>query len=163
MKSRFLWFAVAVALGLTILMWKETREYKGPPPRTDVSVVMAAVGHLTGGHGCPSGFDQSTIVCEDSSGFWINMSFTCLVTGESLRTDDVRKLWPRREDFIVLRKCDGASVILWKPAHVAFGVTNLKIKLMSRDPDQIIKLMCGHENEAGTAEHGSTAGVPRKK
>jgi hypothetical protein len=70
------------------------------------------------------------------------MSFTCLVTGESLRTDEVRKLWPKREDFILLRKCDGASVILWKPVNVAFGVRNLKIELMSRDPNQIIKLMC---------------------
>ena len=158
MKGRFLWLALAIASGVTILMWRETTRYQGPPPRTDVSVVMAAVGHLTGGHGCPSGFEQSSMVCEDASGFRIDMRFTCLATGESIRTRDVRDMWPRRKDFVVVRRCGNISIILWKPAQVAFGVRNLRIELMSRNPDKIIKLMCGES--AKTTPGTSNAQTP---
>ncbi len=151
------WLAVVVALGLTGLMWHQTQLLKTRPPRTDLDVLVGAVGHLIVGHGCPSTLDLAQMACRFDA-LRIQMTFTCLATGESLSTRDVIDIWPRKKDFVVLRKCGNISIILWKPAQVAFGVRNLRIELMSRDPNKIIELMCGVA--AKTTPDRSVAGRP---
>jgi len=154
-RERFFWLAIVIALGVTVLFWRRVQLYKPPPPLTNVSVLTGAVGHLvTGGHGCPASLSETSMECSLDP-LRLRMTFICRTTGESLATRDVKDLWPKRQDFIVLRECGDASVILWKPARVAFGVRSLTIELMSRDPDRIIQLMCGESANATPAPGGS--------
>ena len=163
-EALFPLFAVIVALAVTLAVRHAARNAKPPAPPSAVSRLAGAVNHLLYGHGCPDrALNPKSMECEYDA-FRIRMSFYCKVTGERVTTEMVAGTHARKEDFAILQLCGDASVILWKPAHIAFGVRNLKIELMSRDPDQIIELMCGGSANATPATGGSPgggAGLPR--
>lgn len=144
-----------------------------PRPPTAIDVVRVIPDSLRNFHGCPDGWlNSETMVCFQQSGWVLRMVIRCKVTGEKLTTKMVDSIPFDVDQFETVATCPGVSVVLWKPAGMAFGVregkkwepgvpmseTGQRIELMSRDPDKIIKLMCGVASK--TTPDASDAGRP---
>lgn len=152
---------VSLALALTFVFWIESHKFslQTPISLTPVEVIRVIPDSLTNFHGCPSGFlSKETMDCYQESGWLPRMVIRCNTTGFALTTEMVKGIPSGRKEFVTLQECGEASVVYWKPAHVAFGIRNLKIESMSWDLNQIIKLMCG-DVPSTRSESGESSGV----
>jgi len=166
-----LW-AVPVAVGVMIYFgyFSTKTKVEKVKPITPIQAVTAIPLKLRYFHGCPNRvLDLEKMYCLEDFGWLPKMTIGCRVTGVELTTDMVANIPYDITDFEVLQSCPGVTLVLWKPARMAFGVRNgkkweagtpfretlPKIELMSRDPNQIIQLMCGESANATPAPGGS--------
>lgn len=135
--------AVFLAIAATLLMRNWVKNAPEPKPVTPVRITVWVVNHVLYGHGCPKwSLDQETMQCCFETGWSVRMEIRCVSTDTVLSTEMVEGLPDDESQFEVLRRCGECQVIRWKPAGFVFGTRGLKIEQMSRDPAQIIELMC---------------------
>lgn len=150
--------ALFIAVGVTAYVWRTSRSVPPSAPLTALRVAVGVANHVLYGGGCPNGyFDPETIVCTCNP-HTIEMTLTCKATGAVLSTDMVKGIPGDKNQFTTVAVCGESSVVAWAPAKFVFGVKNLEIELISRDPEKIIKMMCGGSSgpDAGQAAEGLT-------
>lgn len=166
-----LW-AFPVVVGVMIYIGYSIEGIKGkvekPRLPTPLDAVRMLPEKLLYFHGCPNPIlDADTMSCvQESKLLPMRMTIRCKVTGDELTTGMIHGIPFDVDQFENVASCPGVSVILWKPAGMAFGVrrgrprepgtpfsdTLPKIELMSRDPNKIMKLMCGDESKTTSAK-----------